>query len=75
MLMPRLALCETDHASDTGDNRGCDLCASDGAEILRDWARMSRSVVWTSLSIRSRNLDRAKNNGVRQPLYATHTKE
>jgi hypothetical protein len=34
--MSRLALCETDHASDTGDNRGCVLCASDGADILRE---------------------------------------
>ncbi len=34
--MSRLALCETDHESDTGDNRGCVRCALDDAEILRE---------------------------------------
>ena len=53
--MQRLALCETDHARDTEDNRGCILCASDGAEILRTWARITSSVVATNLLMRWRN--------------------
>jgi len=43
--MSRLALCETDYASDTGDNRGCVLCASDDTELLREWAVITSSVV------------------------------
>jgi len=75
-LTSRLALCETDHASDTGDNRGCVFCASDGAEILREWAAMiAPSVIATNLLIRCRNLGRAGNKGIRQPVYPTHTKE
>ena len=73
--MSRLALCETDHASDTGDNRGCVFCASDGAEILREWAMIARSVVVTNLLIRCRNFGRAGKKGIRQPVYPTHTKE
>ncbi len=34
--MSRLALCEIDHESDTGDNRGCGRCDSDDVEILRE---------------------------------------
>jgi hypothetical protein len=63
MLMSRLALCETDHESDTGDNRGCGRCALDDAEVLREWAMMTPSVFTTNLLIRSRNLGCAGNKG------------
>jgi len=62
MLMPRLALCETDHASLTGDNRGCVLCVSDGAETSRESSIITPSVVATNLLIRWRNLGCAENN-------------
>jgi len=58
--MPRLALCETDHASVTG-NTLCALCAPSDGEILRENAKMTSSVVATKLSIRSRNLGSAEN--------------
>ena len=34
--MSRLVLCETDHASGTGNIRGGIICASDDAETLRE---------------------------------------
>ena len=58
--MSRLVLCETDHASGTGNIRGGIICASDDAETLREWAMMTSSVVVTSFSMRSRNLGRAE---------------
>ena len=67
MLISRLVLCETDHASGTGEIRGCVLWASDDTAILPEWAMMSWSVVWTSLSIRSRNTGCAENEGSVNP--------
>jgi hypothetical protein len=76
MFMSRLALCETDHASVTGDIRGFVLRASDDTEILRERVMMAASVVVTSFSMRLRNFGRAENKGRSEnPFRAMHTKE
>jgi hypothetical protein len=67
--MSRFALCETDHASATGNIRDCVLGLSDDTEILRNGAMMTSSVVLASCSMKLRNFGCAET----QQGKTTHT--
>ena len=60
MVTSRLALCDTDHASSTGDvGRGV-FCTLGDAEALREWAMRTRFVVVIKWPMRSPNFGSAE---------------
>jgi hypothetical protein len=77
MMTSRLALCDADHASSTGDIGSCTFCAlgDAGARLGDECAMMARVVVAIKFSMRSPNFGSTEHEQRRQIALPCNTDE